>query len=124
MGGLDQARLSGTSGSCAGSLTRAASRSARNVAANLAIIVAGFLTAFTHSLWPDPVVGLGIVTLNAGAARESWRVARKEHRAAVSSCPAAERILRLATCRKGSRSICRDRHKPRCGWVGPRPSLN
>jgi Co/Zn/Cd efflux system component len=69
-----------------GSLTRAAFLSARNdVAANLAIIAAGFVTAFTQSVWPDLVVGLGIVTLNAAAAHEVWRVARAEHRVAVSN---------------------------------------
>lgn len=68
-----------------GSLTRAAFLSARNdVAANVTIIVAGFLTAATHSVWPDVVVGLGIMVMNAGAAREVWLVAREEHRTAVS----------------------------------------
>ena len=69
----------------AGSLTRAAFLSARNdVAANLAIIGAGFVTASTQSIWPDLVVGLGIVGMNAGAAREVWLAARDEHRDAVS----------------------------------------
>lgn len=69
----------------AGSLTRAAFLSARNdVAANVAIIVAGVATASTHSVWPDLIVGLGIVLMNAGAAREVWLAARDEHRAAVS----------------------------------------
>jgi Co/Zn/Cd efflux system component len=69
----------------AGSLTRAAFLSARNdVAANVAIIVAGVTTASTHSVWPDLLVGLGIVAMNAGAAREVWLAARDEHRAAVS----------------------------------------
>ena len=69
----------------AGSLTRAAFLSARNdVAANVAIIAAGFVTAATRSVWPDLVVGLGIVAMNAGSAREVWLVAREEHRTAVS----------------------------------------
>jgi Co/Zn/Cd efflux system component len=69
----------------AGSLTRAAFLSARNdVAANVAIIAAGFVTAATRSVWPDLVVGLGIVAMNAGAAREVWLAAREEHRTAVS----------------------------------------
>lgn len=69
----------------AGSLTRAAFLSARNdVAANLAIIGAGLVTASTQSIWPDLVVGLGIVGMNAGAAREVWLAARDEHRDAVS----------------------------------------
>lgn len=68
-----------------GSLTRAAFLSARNdVAANVAIIVAGLVTAATRSIWPDLVVGLGIVVMNARAAREVWLAARDEHRAAVS----------------------------------------
>jgi len=66
-----------------GSLTRAAFLSARNDAvANVAIIAAGFLTAYTSSAWPDLIVGLGIFAINAGAAREVWTVARGEHREA------------------------------------------
>lgn len=66
-----------------GSLTRAAFLSARNDAlANVAIIVAGFITAYTRSGWPDLIVGLGIAALNVDAAREVWRAARDEHRAA------------------------------------------
>jgi Co/Zn/Cd efflux system component len=66
-----------------GSLTRAAFLSARNdTAANVAIIGAGFVTAYTHSAWPDLIVGLGIAAMNADAAREVWRAAREEHRAA------------------------------------------
>jgi len=66
-----------------GSLTRAAFLSARNDAvANVAIIAAGFLTAYTSSAWPDLIVGLGIFAINAGAAREVWTVARAEHREA------------------------------------------
>jgi Co/Zn/Cd efflux system component len=68
-----------------GSLTRAAFLSARNDAlANVAIIAAGFVTAYTLSGWPDLIVGLGIAVMNADAAREVWRVAREEHRAANS----------------------------------------
>ena len=68
-----------------GSLTRAAFLSARNdVPANLGIIVAGLVTAATRSVWPDLAVGLGIIAMNAGAAREVWLAAREEHRAAVS----------------------------------------
>jgi Co/Zn/Cd efflux system component len=67
-----------------GSLTRAAFLSARNDAlANVAIIAAGFVTAYTLSGWPDLIVGLGIAALNADAAREVWRAARDEHRAAT-----------------------------------------
>jgi len=63
-----------------GSLTHAAFLSARNdILANIAIIAAGLLTAATRSPWPDLFVGLGIVLLNAGAAREVFRAAIKEH---------------------------------------------
>ncbi|HEV2621528.1 MAG TPA: cation transporter [Frateuria sp.] len=55
----------------AGSLTRAAFLSARNDAfANVAIVVAGGLTAWMRSVWPDVVVGLAIAAMNAdGGAR-------------------------------------------------------
>jgi hypothetical protein len=66
-----------------GSLTRAAFLSARNDAlANLAIIAAGAVTALLwHSAWPDLIVGLAIVALNADAARQVWTAAREEHAA-------------------------------------------
>ncbi|MBB4040097.1 Co/Zn/Cd efflux system component [Microvirga flocculans] len=67
-----------------GSLTKAAFLSARNDAvANVAIVAAGFMTAATHSVWPDLIVGLGIAAMNADAAREVWEAARDEHRAAT-----------------------------------------
>jgi Co/Zn/Cd efflux system component len=66
-----------------GSLAKAAFLSARNdVLANAAIIVAGVLTAFFSSAWPDLITGIGIAALNAGAAKEVWEAARSEHRAA------------------------------------------
>lgn len=62
-----------------GSLTRAAYLSARNdVVGNAAIIVAGIVTAYTLSAWPDLIVGLGIALLNADAAREVYAAAREE----------------------------------------------
>jgi Co/Zn/Cd efflux system component len=68
-----------------GSLTRAAFLSARNdVLANVAIIAAGLVTAYTLSGWPDLIVGLGIAVMNADAAREVWSAARVEHRVANS----------------------------------------
>lgn len=68
-----------------GSLTRAAFLSARNdVLANIAIIAAGIVTAYTLSGWPDLIVGLGIAAMNADAAREVWSAAREEHRVANS----------------------------------------
>jgi Co/Zn/Cd efflux system component len=66
-----------------GSLTKAAFLSARNDAlANVAIIAAGLITAFLwRSAWPDLIVGIGITCLNADAARDVWRAARREQRA-------------------------------------------
>jgi Co/Zn/Cd efflux system component len=66
-----------------GSLTRGAFLSARNdVIANTAIIVVGVITAYTASGWPDLIVGLGIILMNADAARDVWSAARDEHREA------------------------------------------
>lgn len=63
-----------------GSLTRAAFLSARNdVLANIAIIVAGGVTAATASHWPDLMTGLGIAAMNADAAFEVYEAARDEH---------------------------------------------
>jgi Co/Zn/Cd efflux system component len=67
-----------------GSLTRAAFLSARNdVLANLAIIAAGLVTAFTQSTWPDLIVGLGIAVVNSHAARKVYQAAREERRATL-----------------------------------------
>lgn len=69
----------------AGSITRAAFLSARNDAfANVAIVLAGAITALTSSVWPDVLVGLGIAAMNADAAREVWQAARSEHRAGAA----------------------------------------
>lgn len=69
-----------------GSLTRAAFLSARNDAfANVAIILAALVTLLYRSIWPDLIVGLGIMAMNADAAREVWQAAREEHRAAGRS---------------------------------------
>jgi Co/Zn/Cd efflux system component len=55
-------------------LMKAAFLSARNdVLANAAIVIAGGLTFVTLSAWPDLVVGIGILVLNAGAAYEVWQ---------------------------------------------------
>lgn len=63
----------------AGSLSKAAWLSARNDAlANVAIIAAGIFTAWTVSVWPDLVVGLGIAAMNADAARAVWNAAKSE----------------------------------------------
>lgn len=65
------------------SLSRAAFLSARNDAyANIAIILAGLVTAATLSPWPDLVVGLSIFLVNLDAAREVFVAAMKENRAA------------------------------------------
>lgn len=65
-----------------GSLAKAAFLSARNDAlANIAIVVAGLLTAVILSGWPDLIVGLGILVMNADAARQVWIAARREIRA-------------------------------------------
>ena len=69
-----------------GSLTRAAFLSARNdVFANFAIVIAGVITALAPSVWPDVVVGAGIMLMNADAAREVWQAARDEHRSTTDA---------------------------------------
>ncbi len=68
-----------------GSLTHAAFLSARNDAlANVAIIVAGFVTALTLSPWPDLVVGIGIFAMNLDASRQVYAAALTERRAALA----------------------------------------
>jgi Co/Zn/Cd efflux system component len=47
--------------------------------ANVAIIAAGIVTAYTLSGWPALIVGLGIMAVNVDAAREVWSAARQEH---------------------------------------------
>ena len=67
-----------------GSLGLAAFLSARNdVLANAAIILAGLVTGYTLSVWPDLLVGLGIAILNAGAAAEVYRATGKESDATI-----------------------------------------
>ncbi|MBV8921071.1 cation transporter, partial [Bradyrhizobium sp.] len=67
-----------------GSLTKAAFLSARNdVLANIAIILAGLVTAYLwRSAWPDLMVGIAIAIMNTDAAREVFEAARGEHEAA------------------------------------------
>ena len=68
-----------------GSLTKAAYLSARNdVAANVAIIVAGLVTAATLSPWPDLVAALGIAIINADSAFDILKAARRERQAAAA----------------------------------------
>ena len=66
-----------------GSLTKAAFLSARNDAiANVAIIAAGFVTAFLwRSAWPDLIVGVGIGALNIDAGWTVFKAARAEYAA-------------------------------------------
>ena len=62
-----------------GSLSLAAFLSARNdVLANVAIILAGLITAYTLSIWPDLIVGLSIAAINADAALKVYKAAQKE----------------------------------------------
>ncbi len=62
-----------------GSVAKAAFLSARNDAlANIAIILAGWVTAVQPSPWPDVVVGAGILMINLDAAREVYTTARRE----------------------------------------------
>ena len=62
----------------------AAFLSARNdVLANVAIIAAGIVVAYTASAWPDLIVGLGIYLINLDAAREVYLAALKERAEAV-----------------------------------------
>jgi Co/Zn/Cd efflux system component len=62
-----------------GSLSRAAFLSARNdVWANLAILAAAGLTFAWRSAWPDLAVGLAILAMSLGAARDVYRRARQE----------------------------------------------
>ncbi len=64
----------------AGSMSHAAFLSARNDAlANVAIVVAGLVTVFIPSGWPDLLVGIAIAALNADAARAVYTAARQEH---------------------------------------------
>jgi Co/Zn/Cd efflux system component len=69
----------------AGSLTKAAFLSARNdVLANVAIVATGLVTAsLWRSAWPDLIVGLGILIMNADAAREVFAAAGRERVAAA-----------------------------------------
>lgn len=63
-----------------GSLVKAAFLSARNDAlANVAIIGAGLVTLLWLSGWPDLIVGIGILIMNADAAKTIWKAARDEH---------------------------------------------
>ena len=62
-----------------GSLTKAAFLSARNDAiANITIIIAGIITIFHASIWPDILVGLFIAYIRTESALEIYKKARNE----------------------------------------------
>ena len=74
---LDRFRRHGSS------MAAAAFLSARNdVLVNVAIIAMGVITAWNGSGWPDVVLGLIIVVVNLGAAKEVWETAEEERLAA------------------------------------------
>ena len=65
-----------------GGLVMAAFFSARNDAiANLLIIIAGFVTILSPSIWPDFIIGIAIFLMNADAAKVVIESSRKEGRA-------------------------------------------
>ncbi len=53
--------------------------------AGVAIVALAGVTAWTGSGWPDIVLGVGLVLLNAAAAKEVWEKATEER--------LAERVL-------------------------------
>lgn len=65
--------------SAQGSMTKAAWLAARNdVIANAAIIIVALVTMWTGSGWPDILLGLLILIINLGAAKEVWEAATEE----------------------------------------------
>jgi Co/Zn/Cd efflux system component len=72
-----------------GGLVRAAYLSARNdVISNIAIIAAGMATMVTVSIWPDVIVGLIIIAINADAARDVYQAALREEKDRVTGSDA------------------------------------
>ena len=66
-----------------GSMSTAAFLAARNdVIINALIIVMGLVTLLVANGWPDIILGIAIVVLNLGAAKEVWEVAEEENLAA------------------------------------------
>ena len=65
-------------------MTKAAWLAARNdVIVNIGIIIVGVITlVVVRNGWPDLILGLGIIALNARAAWEVWEVAEEENLAA------------------------------------------
>lgn len=69
----------------AGSLSKAAFLSARNdVLINVAIIAMALLTLWTHSGWPDLILGCFIILLALHAAWEVWEASDEERLVAKS----------------------------------------
>jgi hypothetical protein len=86
-------------GAPSGSLTKAAFLSARNdVLANVAIVAAGLVTAYTFSIWPDLIVGLGIAVINVdGPERSGSSKTGTPHRPSLKSNDSGSgNIARLA----------------------------
>ena len=72
-----------------GGLVRAAYLSARNdVISNIAIIAAGLATMVTVSIWPDVIVGLIIIAINADAARDVYQASLREDKDRVAESDA------------------------------------
>ena len=64
-------------------MTKAAWLAARNdVIINIAIIAMALLTMAVGSGWPDLVLGVIILVINLGAAKEVWEAATEEDLAA------------------------------------------
>lgn len=62
------------------SLIKAAFLSARNdVFANIAIIIAGTITLFWNTIWPDLIVGICIFIMNLDAAKAVYLSSKKEY---------------------------------------------
>lgn len=69
-----------------GSLSTAAWLAARNdVIANLLILVMAGVTVFQGTGWPDLILGIVILLLNIGAAKEIWEAAGEEQLVAKAS---------------------------------------
>lgn len=70
----------------AGAMTKAAWVAARNdVIVNAAIIAMALLTAVVGTGWPDLVLGVVILLIGLGAAKEVWEAAHDEHLAAKAA---------------------------------------
>lgn len=108
--------------SSCGSLTTAAFLSERNDAiADVFIVVAGLLTAWAwRSAWPDVLAGLGIVAMNAKAARTVWRTARGEASGSGTGQAGHENVQQNDQQRNGENRQDQDdrRHGPNSTTTG------